>query len=51
VAARFVSRSDLGNHDVSYVPCFQQYLWYWPLAYAGALFQPFSLGFHIQPRG
>ena len=50
VAARFVSRSDLGNHEVTYVPCFQKYLWYWPLAYTAAFCQPFSLGFHIKPR-
>ncbi|MEI9959684.1 MAG: hypothetical protein WDM76_00730 [Limisphaerales bacterium] len=50
IAARFVSRSDLGNHEVIYVPCFQKYLWYWPLAYAASFCQPFSLGFHIKPR-
>lgn len=50
VALRFVARSDLGKHDVTYVPCFQQYLWYWRLAYAASFCQPFSLGFHIKPR-
>lgn len=50
VAKRFVARSNLGNHEVTYVPCFQQYLWYWRLAYAAAFFQPFSLGFHIKPK-
>lgn len=50
VAKRFVARSNLGNHYVTYVPCFQKYLWYWPLAYAAAFCQPFSLGFHIKPR-
>jgi hypothetical protein len=50
VAKRFVARSDLGNHEVIYVPCFQKYLWYWPLAYAGSFFQPFSLAFHVKPH-
>lgn len=50
VAKRFVARSDLGKHEVTYVPCFQKYLWYWPMAYAASFCQPFSLGFHIKPR-
>ena len=49
VARRFVERSDLGQHQITYIPCFQQYLWYWRLAYAASFFQPFSLGFHIRP--
>ena len=49
VAKRFVARSDLGRHEVTYVPCFQKYLWYWPFAYAAAFCQPFSLGFHVKP--
>jgi len=51
VGKRFVERSDLGQHRITYVPCFQQYLWYWRLAYAASFFQPFSLGFHIRPQG
>ncbi|HXR03448.1 MAG TPA: hypothetical protein VN836_01935 [Verrucomicrobiae bacterium] len=49
VGRRFVERSDLGRHQITYIPCFQQYLWYWRLAYAASFFQPFSLGFHIRP--
>jgi hypothetical protein len=50
VGKRFVERSDLGQHRITYVPCFQKYLWYWRLAYAASLFQPFSLGFHVRPK-
>lgn len=50
VAKRFIKRSDLGQHHVTFIPCFQQYLWYWRLAYAASFFQPFSLGFHIKPK-
>jgi len=50
VSRRFVGRSDLGQHQVTYIPCFQKYLWYWRLAYTASFCQPFSLGFHIKPR-
>jgi len=50
VGRRFVERSDLGRHHVTYIPCFHQYLWYWRLAYAASFFQPFSLGFHIRAQ-
>jgi len=49
VSQRFVGRSDLGKHKVTFVRCFQKYLWYWRLAYAASFFQPFSLGFHVRP--
>lgn len=47
-ARNFIQRSDLGKYDVTYVPCFQQWAWYWRIVYAGGFFQPFSLGFHIR---
>ena len=49
VAQRFVERSNLGQYRITFIPCFQQYLWYWRLAYAASFFQPFSLGFHVRP--
>jgi hypothetical protein len=51
IATRFVTRSDLGAHNVTFYRCFQQYLWYWRFAYAVSFFQPFSLGFLVQPKG
>lgn len=50
VSRRFVGRSDLGQHQITFVPCFQKYLWYWRLAYLASFCQPFSLGFHIRPK-
>jgi hypothetical protein len=50
LAWRFVTRSDLGRHRVSMIPCFQKYLWYWPIAYVVALMQPFSWGFVVEPK-
>jgi hypothetical protein len=50
IAMRFVSRSNLGRHEVTEIPCMQKYLWYWPLVYAASFFQPMNLGFHIRPR-
>jgi len=50
VGRRFVERSDLGKHQITYVPCFQQYLWYWRLVYTASFFQPLSLGFHVRPK-
>jgi hypothetical protein len=50
IAVRFVERSDLGQHQITLYPCFQKYLWYWWAAYTLSFFQPFSWGFHIQPR-
>lgn len=50
VAQRFVSRSELGRHSVTRYACMQQYIWYWPIAYVLAGFQPLSWGFLIEPR-
>jgi hypothetical protein len=50
IAVRFVERSNLGKHKITLHPCFQQYLWYWRLAYAASFFQPFSWGFHVRPK-
>lgn len=51
IALRFVTRSDLGKHEVLIAPCMQKYLWYWRIAYALAFLQPFSWGFLIAPQG
>ena len=48
IAIRFVKRSKLGCHDIQTYACMQKYIWFWWIAYALALFQPFSWGFHIK---
>jgi hypothetical protein len=50
IARRFVFRSNLGQHAVDMLPCFQKYLPCWWLVYAAAFFQPFSWGFVVRPR-
>lgn len=50
IAYRFVSRSDLGQHEVLVAPCMQKYLWYWRIVYALSCFQPFSWGFLVTPK-
>ena len=49
-AYRFVTRSDLGNHNVLVAPCMQKYLWYWRIVYVLSMFQPFSWGFLVTPK-
>jgi len=51
IANRFVTRSDLGAHEVRMCPCMQKYLWYWWFVYALSFFQPFSWGFLVLPEG
>jgi hypothetical protein len=50
IAYRFVTRSDLGKHDVLVAPCMQKYLWYWRIVYVLSMLQPFSWGFLITPK-
>lgn len=49
LAARFVSRSGLGGCTVEMYPCMQTYQWFWWVAYAVALGQPFNWGFKVTP--
>jgi hypothetical protein len=51
VAYRFITRSELGKHTVLVGRCMQKYLWYWQIVYALSMFQPFSWGFLILPKG
>ena len=44
----FVKRA-FAKRDISYIPCFQQWAWYWRAIYLAGFCQPFSLGFHIKP--
>ena len=50
IAERFVSRSDLGQHDLKMFGCMQQYFWFWRLVYAGTFFQPFSWAFLVRSK-
>ena len=50
IAYRFVTRSELGQHNVMIAPCMQKYLWYWGIVYALSFFQPLSWGFLITPK-
>jgi len=47
IARRFVTRSDLGKQNVTFIPCTQKYVWFWWIIHLVSLFQPFSLGFLI----
>ena len=50
IAKRFVMRSNLGMHDVTYSGCMQKYVWHWWIVYILSFFQPFNLGFTIQHK-
>ena len=50
IAHRFVTRSDLGRHDVKPLACMQKYMWYWRVVYLLSFGQPFSWGFVIRPK-
>lgn len=50
VAMRFITRSDLGQYDITRYSCVAHYLWYWPVAYFAGLFQPWSWGFHVKQK-
>jgi hypothetical protein len=50
IAWRFITRSRLGQHDVTMVACMQRYIWYWWLVYLLSFGQPFSWGFCVQRR-
>jgi len=50
IADRFVTRSDLGRHNIERHACMQRYLWYWWIVYALACAQPLSWGFTIRGR-
>lgn len=49
IAWRFVTRSDLGSHEVRIAPCMGHHVRWWPLVYAAAFFQPMSWGFLVRP--
>lgn len=48
IAARFISRSGLGKHQIEMQACMQKYLWYWRIVYILSLGQPLSWGFTIR---
>jgi hypothetical protein len=50
IAERFVTRSDLGKHEVTYGGCMQKYVWHWWIVYLASFCQPFNLGFTIRPK-
>lgn len=50
IADRFVSRSELGAHEVENYACIQKYLWYWWVVHILAFGQPLSWGFTIRPK-
>jgi len=47
IAWRFVTRSELGKHQVTMLGCMQKYLWYWWIVYLIAFMQPLSWGFVV----
>jgi len=47
IAERFVSRSDLGQFQITMFPCMQRYKWYWWIIYFLSFRQPFNWGFHV----
>jgi hypothetical protein len=48
IADRFVTRSDLGRHKVTRVPCMHRYAWRWWLVHLAGLFRPFDLGYLVE---
>jgi len=48
IALRFISRSDLGKHQIEMHACMQKYLWYWRIVYLLSFGQPLSWGFTIR---
>ncbi len=50
IAHRCVSRSDLGQHDLTMYGCMSRYVWYWWVVYALSFFQPFGFGFVVRPK-
>jgi hypothetical protein len=50
IAERFVTRSDLGQHEVTYNGCMQKYVWHWWIVYLLSFCQPFNLAFTICPK-